>query len=124
MSQTPRDACEAALALGGTRWGMITDVVLPFSAAGSSGHTARAEPCFGRDDRRGLRAVVQQPGESGDLGPGGSGSIARQIAGFFTTSNAQGRSELPWPGSRCSPPPWCSAWVAATSLGERGGGQR
>ena len=39
MSQTPRDACEAALALGGTRWGMITDVVLPFSRSGMVGAT-------------------------------------------------------------------------------------
>ena len=31
MSQTPRDACEAALGLGGTRWGMVTDVIFPFS---------------------------------------------------------------------------------------------
>jgi len=37
MSQAPRDACEAALALGGTRWGMITEVILPFSAAGIIG---------------------------------------------------------------------------------------
>ena len=32
MSQVPRDACEAALALGGTKWGMVTDVILPFAA--------------------------------------------------------------------------------------------
>jgi phosphate transport system permease protein len=37
MSQVPREDCEAALALGGTRWGMITDVVLPFSRNGIVG---------------------------------------------------------------------------------------
>jgi phosphate transport system permease protein len=37
MSQVPRDACEAALALGGTKWGMVTDVVLPFARPGIIG---------------------------------------------------------------------------------------
>jgi phosphate transport system permease protein len=37
MSQVPREDCEAALALGGTRWGMVTDVVLPFSRNGIVG---------------------------------------------------------------------------------------
>lgn len=34
MSQTPREQCEAAYALGGTRWGMIRSVILPFSKSG------------------------------------------------------------------------------------------
>ena len=37
MSQVPRDQCEAALALGGTRWGMVTDVILPFARNGIIG---------------------------------------------------------------------------------------
>jgi phosphate transport system permease protein len=37
MSQVPRDQCEAALALGGTRWGMITEVVFPFARNGIVG---------------------------------------------------------------------------------------
>lgn len=37
MSQTPRDLCEGALALGGTKWGMITEVILPFSRNGIIG---------------------------------------------------------------------------------------
>ncbi len=37
MAQTPREACEAALGLGGTRWGMVTDVILPFSRNGIVG---------------------------------------------------------------------------------------
>ena len=37
MAQAPRDVCEAALGLGGTRWGMVTDVILPFSRNGILG---------------------------------------------------------------------------------------
>jgi len=37
MSQAPRRQCEAALALGATRWGMITEVILPFSRNGIVG---------------------------------------------------------------------------------------
>jgi phosphate transport system permease protein len=37
MSQVPRDQCEAALGLGGTRWGMITSVILPFARNGIVG---------------------------------------------------------------------------------------
>jgi phosphate transport system permease protein len=39
MSQVPRDLCEGALALGGTRWGMIKDVILPFGRSGIVGAT-------------------------------------------------------------------------------------
>ena len=37
MSQCPREQCEGALALGGTRSGMIRSVVLPFSRSGVVG---------------------------------------------------------------------------------------
>jgi phosphate transport system permease protein len=37
MAQVPRDVCEAALGLGGTRWGMVTDVIFPFSRNGILG---------------------------------------------------------------------------------------
>lgn len=37
MSQVPREQCEGAFALGGTKWGMITDVILPFSRNGVIG---------------------------------------------------------------------------------------
>jgi phosphate transport system permease protein len=36
-AQVPREQCEGALALGGTRWGMIRDVVLPFGRNGIVG---------------------------------------------------------------------------------------
>jgi len=37
MSQCPREQCEGALALGGSRWGMIRSVLLPFSRSGIVG---------------------------------------------------------------------------------------
>ncbi|GAA1012035.1 phosphate transport system permease protein [Acrocarpospora pleiomorpha] len=37
LSQAPRHECEGALALGGTRWGMITTVILPFGRTGIIG---------------------------------------------------------------------------------------
>jgi phosphate transport system permease protein len=37
FSQAPRDVCEAALALGGTRWAMIRDAILPFGRSGMVG---------------------------------------------------------------------------------------
>jgi phosphate transport system permease protein len=37
MAQVPREQCEGALALGGTRWGMIREVILPFSRSGIVG---------------------------------------------------------------------------------------
>jgi len=37
MAQVPREQCEGALALGGTRWGMVRDVILPFGRSGIVG---------------------------------------------------------------------------------------
>lgn len=37
MAQVPRVQCEGALALGGSRWGMIRDVILPFGRSGIVG---------------------------------------------------------------------------------------
>lgn len=37
LSRAPRDQCESAYALGGTRWGMIRDVILPFGRSGIVG---------------------------------------------------------------------------------------
>jgi phosphate transport system permease protein len=45
MGQVPRADCEAALALGGTRWGMISNVILPFAR---NGMVAAAMLAFGR----------------------------------------------------------------------------
>jgi phosphate transport system permease protein len=37
MARAPREQCEGALALGGTRWGMIRAVILPFGRSGIIG---------------------------------------------------------------------------------------
>ena len=37
MSRAPREVCEGALALGGTKWGMIRSVILPFGRSGIVG---------------------------------------------------------------------------------------
>lgn len=37
MAQVPREQCEGALALGGTRWSMVRAVILPFSRSGIVG---------------------------------------------------------------------------------------
>jgi phosphate transport system permease protein len=37
LAQAPRVTCEAALALGGSRWGMIRSVILPFGRSGIVG---------------------------------------------------------------------------------------
>lgn len=37
MARVPRESCEAALGLGGTRWGMIKTVILPFGRSGIMG---------------------------------------------------------------------------------------
>jgi phosphate transport system permease protein len=37
LSQAPRGVCEGALALGGSRWGMIRTVILPFGRSGIVG---------------------------------------------------------------------------------------
>lgn len=37
LSQVPRDQCEAALGLGGTRWGTVRHVILPFGRSGIIG---------------------------------------------------------------------------------------
>ena len=58
FSQTPPGEKEAALALGGTRWGMIRSVVLPYGRGGIIGGTdARPGPGPGRDHRRGAAAA-------------------------------------------------------------------
>jgi phosphate transport system permease protein len=37
IAQVPRDQCEAALGLGGTRWGVVRRVILPFGRSGIIG---------------------------------------------------------------------------------------
>ncbi len=115
MAQAPRDACEAALALGGTRWGMITDVILPFSRGGIIGGALLG---LGRAAGETIAVVyILGGGQSAPfpdriLGPG-SNSIPALIAEVFQTSNHLTQSALAFGGLALF------AAVMAISLGAR-----
>ncbi len=95
MAQTPRDVCEAALALGATRWGMVTDVILPFSRNGILGAVLLG---IGRGLGETMIVVlVLSQGNhltSALMGPGGLGSIAAQITENFVASSYITKSAL------------------------------
>jgi phosphate transport system permease protein len=94
MSQAPRDACEAALALGGTRWGMVTDVILPFARNGILGGVLLG---LGRalGETVAVLLILSQTNlvHLHILGPGG-GQIPALIANLFTTLPHLGKSAL------------------------------
>jgi phosphate transport system permease protein len=95
MSQAPRDVCEAAVGLGGTRWGMITDVIFPFSRNGivSAG-------LLGLGRGLGETMIVVLVLSSAKkmtwafMGPGGLGSIAQEITVNFPTASHLTQSGL------------------------------
>jgi phosphate transport system permease protein len=95
MAQAPRDVCEAALGLGGTRWGMVTEVILPFSRNGILGAIL-----LGIGRGLGETFIVVLVLSSGNhlttalLGPGGLGSIALQITENFVTGTPINKSAL------------------------------
>ena len=95
MAQAPRDVCEAALGLGGTRWGMVTDVILPFSRNGILGAVLLG---IGRGLGETMIVVlVLSAGNhltSAILGPGGLGSIAAEITENFVASSPIFKSAL------------------------------
>ena len=95
MSQTPRDACEAALGLGGTRWGMVTDVIMPFSRNGILGAVLLG---FGRGLGETMIVVLVLSKANllttAILGPNGLGSIAKQITEDFPTGTPLDKSAL------------------------------
>ena len=95
MAQAPRDVCEASLGLGGTRWGMVTEVILPFGRNGILGAMLMG---FGRGLGETMIVVlVLSPANhltASLLGPGGLGSIALQITADFTTSSPIAQSAL------------------------------
>ena len=95
MAQAPRDACEGALALGATRWGMITDVILPFSRSGMVGATLLGlSRAMGETIAILLILSSNINGLTGHImGPEGS-TVAKQIGSDFTISSTQGQSEL------------------------------
>jgi phosphate transport system permease protein len=95
MAQAPRDVCEAALGLGGTRWGMVTEVILPFGRNGILGALLMG---FGRGLGETMIVVlVLSPANhltSALMGPDGLGSIALQITDNFVTSSPIAQSAL------------------------------
>lgn len=95
MAQAPRDACEAALGLGGTRWGMVTDVILPFSRNGMVGAVLLG---FGRGlGETMIVFLMLSPANlvtAKILGPDGLGSVAGQITGNFVDSGKIEQSAL------------------------------
>jgi phosphate transport system permease protein len=94
MSQAPRDACEAALALGGTKWGMVTDVILPFARNGILGGVLLG---LGRalGETVAVLLILSQTNlvHSHILGPGG-GDIPALIANLFVQVPHLGKSAL------------------------------
>jgi phosphate transport system permease protein len=98
MAQAPRDACEAALALGGTKWGMITDVILPFARNGILGGVLLG---LGRalGETVAVLLILSQTNiiHTHILGPGG-GQIPALIANIFESVNARAKSALTFAG--------------------------
>ncbi len=104
MSQTPRDVCEAAMGLGGTRWGMITDVIFPFSRSGIvSAGLLGLGPGLGETM---IVVLILSPANKltpALLGPQGLGSIAKEITEDFPNRDPTG-PERPGP-ARTGPLP-------------------
>ena len=95
MGRVPRDLCEGALALGGTRWGMIKSVVLPFGRSGifgaallgfgrALGETIAVALLIGNVDAIANLHVLEQ----------GAGSVAALIAIRFGEASSLERSGL------------------------------
>ena len=94
MAQAPRDACEAALGLGGTRWGTITDVILPFSRNGVVGGALLGiSRALGETMAVVLVLSSNNVVSKAILGPG-NGDVAKQIADTFPVSDIHSQSEL------------------------------
>jgi phosphate transport system permease protein len=94
MAQAPRDACEAALGLGGTRWGTITDVIIPFARNGIVGGTLLGiSRALGETMAVVLVLSSSNAVSKAILGPG-NGDVAKQIADTFPVSGIQSQSEL------------------------------
>jgi phosphate transport system permease protein len=95
MAQAPREACEAALGLGGTRWGMVTDVIFPFARNGIVGAVMLG---FGRGLGETMIPVLVLSSAKkvtpAILGPNGLGSVAAEIARLFTDGSNIEKSAL------------------------------
>lgn len=94
MARAPREVCEAALGLGGTRWGMIKTVILPF---GKSGIAGAALLGFGRalGETIAVALVIELSFEANwHILEAGAGSIAAVIVTKFGEATAVERSGL------------------------------
>ncbi len=94
MAQVPPEQCEGALALGGTRWGMIRDVVLPYSRGGIVGSALLG---FGRALGETIAVallIVPQVQANTHVLKGGASSVAAWIAIHFGEANPLERSAL------------------------------
>jgi phosphate transport system permease protein len=94
MSQVPRDQCEAAFALGGTRWAMVRDVILPFGRNGiiggamlglgrALGETIAVAVILSADNTVNFRVLEAR-----------GGTVAALIANKFGDAQRTGRSAL------------------------------
>jgi phosphate transport system permease protein len=94
MAQCPREQCEGALALGGTRWGMIRDVILPF---GRSGIIGAALLGFGRalGETIAVALIISIVFKANfNILERGAGSVAALIATRFGEASSLERSGL------------------------------
>lgn len=94
MAQVPREQCEGALALGGTRWGMIRAVIFPFGRSGIVGAILLGfGRALGETIAVALIISLQFKANSHVLEQGG-GSIAALIATRFGEAGDLERSGL------------------------------
>lgn len=94
MAETPRSHCEAALALGGTKSGMVRTVILPFSKSGLVGAAMLGlGRAMGEAIAVALILSIDFRVPTGILSPGGS-SIADMTANQFGEASTNGRSAL------------------------------
>lgn len=94
MGEVPRVHCEAALALGGTRAGMVKEVILPFSKSGLVGASMLG---LGRALGETIAVALILSNDfrvpSSFISPGGA-SVAGTIALKFGEASVNGRSAL------------------------------
>ena len=94
MARVPREVCEAALGLGGTRWGMIRAVILPFGRSGIAGAALLG---FGRalGETIAVALIIQLSFQANwHILEAGAGSIAALIVTRFGEATPLERSGL------------------------------
>lgn len=94
MAQVPREQCEGALALGGSRWGMIRSVILPFGRSGIVGATLLG---FGRALGETIAValiIVPSYSVNWNLAESGAGSVAGNIVSRFAEAGELEKSAL------------------------------